>query len=298
LIKFGWVVPFIAVTLISFLLADITNLLLGSKLEASASLIPKAGQDVVRLNPLLSAGNDTNLIVEGNIFNAKLRGKKEEQKSPAAAAQPIAQQMNLALRYRLVGTSEGSPENSFAVIEDLQSREQTFYHLNDHLAGNPAQIARIRRNEVQLAYAGGSETLRIQLEEEKTALPPPPPAGNPNPAADAKGIRQLGSNKWVLDRNEVAHHLDNLNQLMTQARVVPNFSDGKPDGFRMFAIVPDSFYDQIGLKNGDILERVNGIEIKDPESFLSVFQRLKDENNINVDVIRNAQKETMSYEIR
>ncbi|MBI1823858.1 MAG: PDZ domain-containing protein [Nitrospirae bacterium] len=295
----NWLISLFSVTIISFLLADVTNLLIGSKLEASASLLPKGVQEMSRPASTLSGTDEATLIVEGNIFNSKLRGKKEER--VASLAPVISPPINLQARFRLVGTSEGDPENSFAIIEDLQSKEQIFYHLNDRLI-DQVRISQILRNQVRLAYAGGAETLRLQLDEERSAVPPTSlpagPASLNNSILEPKGIRQLSSNRWALDRQEVEHNLDNLNQLMTQARVIPNFSDGKPDGFRVFAIVPDSFYEKIGLKNGDVLERVNGVEIKDPESFLKVFQHLKDENNISIDVVRNSQKETMSYEIR
>jgi type II secretion system protein C len=292
----NWLIYLSSATLISFLLADVTNLVLGSKLEASASLLPKAVQDNSRPLSTVTGSEAITLIVEGNIFNSKLRGKKEIQTTSIVSNAPAVP--NLQARFRLIGTSEGAPDISFAVIEDLQSKEQIFYHLNDRLI-DQVRIDQIQRNQVRLAYAGGNDILRLQLDEERSATPSPSePLVAKNPNEEQRGIRKLASNRWVLDRHEVEHNLDNLNQLMTQARVIPNFSDGKPDGFKVFAIVPDSFYEKIGLQNGDVLERVNGIEISDPESFLKVFQHLKDENNISVDVVRNSQKETMSYEIQ
>ncbi|MBI1821538.1 MAG: hypothetical protein HY036_02270 [Nitrospirae bacterium] len=298
----NWLIYFSSITVASFLLADMTTLILGSKLEASASLLPKE-KDPVQFS--LSRGFDSrqaSTIVEGNIFNSRLRGKKEETVAFLPLPEPVP---DLQTRFRLIGTSEGSSEGSFAVLEDQTSKEQSLYHLNDPVL-NHVRIAQIQRNKIKLAYAGGSTILQIQLDEERSSQPGNVasvlpmngqnginPMGSPHP-----GIRQMTPNRWVLDRQEVSHNLDNLNQLLTQARVIPNFSDGKPDGFRVFAIVPDSFYEKIGLKNGDVLERVNGIEIKDPESFLKVFQHLKDENRITLDLVRNSQKETMGYEIR
>ncbi len=293
-----WLVYLLNITFVAFFLADITNLILGDRLEASASLLSK---DKEPFTPVISFPVDSrqaSLIIEGNLFNSKLRGKKEEP----FAALPPEPVPDLQARFRLIGTVDGSPDSTFAIIEDLVSKEQSLYHLNERIMKN-VRITEIRRNRVRLAYNGGSELLQIQLDEERSATPPP--AALPSPLTNSQntgnvpqGIRQLASNQWVLDRQEVSHNLDNLNQLLTQARVIPNFTDGKPDGFRLFAIIPESFYEKIGLKNGDVLQRVNGVEIKDPESFLKVFQHLKDEDQIHIDLMRNSQKETMNYEIR
>jgi len=102
----------------------------------------------------------------------------------------------------------------------------------------------------------------------------------------------------VIDRREIENAVDNLPQLMAKARLIPNINDGKPDGFRIFAIMEGSLYAKIGLQNGDILHRVNGVDVKDPQNLLKVFEQLKDESAIVVDLVRNNQKETFNYEIR
>ena len=64
------------------------------------------------------------------------------------------------------------------------------------------------------------------------------------------------------------------------------------------SIAPDSLYAKIGLQNGDVLQQINGVEIKDPENFMRVFQQLKDETNIALDFVRNNRRESFAYEIR
>ncbi len=81
--------------------------------------------------------------------------------------------------------------------------------------------------------------------------------------------------------------------------MVPNLGpDGKNNGFRVVSISPSSFYEKIGLRNGDILQRINGIDVRDPATFMQIFTQLKEESSISLDLMRNNRKESFTYEIR
>src|SRR5262249_15494821 len=93
---------------------------------------------------------------------------------------------------------------------------------------------------------------------------------------------------------EVDAALDNMNQLFTQIRAVPHFEGGKSTGFRLFAIRQNSIFDQIGLKNGDIIQSINGTDINDPSRALALFQELRNERQISVKMFRNKDEMTLS----
>jgi general secretion pathway protein C len=199
------------------------------------------------------------------------------------------------LRVRLVGTIVGEPEESLAVIEDMGTKEQQLYHIED-IVGTDAKLIAVARNEVTFLRGTIRETLTVQ-EEGAAGQPAMPPSMAPVPTAAPRPAG--GQNSWVLDKQEVTAALENLPQLLTKARMVPNLSpDGKNDGFRIVSISPASFYERIGLHNGDVIQRINGVEVKDPQTFMQVFNQLRDESNITMDLMRNSQKETFSYEIR
>jgi general secretion pathway protein C len=285
-----WVVHFLLLPLGAYLVADMVNLVIGSKLEAS---IKPVGEDVSpSFSNVVSRKSDLNSIITGNIFNANMRGKEEATPAPQAE---VIQAPPPDLRITLIGTVVGEGDTSYAIIENQMTREQILYRLGE-LIDNQARITQIDRDEVVLLMGDTQRRLRLYLEEEE---PGPGTTGTTGAATPQQGgVVKVTPNQWVLDRQEIAAALDNLPQLLTKARVVPNFSAGKPDGFRIFSIVPDSFFSKIGLQNGDVLQRINGVEVKDPENFMKVFQQLKGETSVTLDLVRNNQKQTFAYEIR
>lgn len=61
---------------------------------------------------------------------------------------------------------------------------------------------------------------------------------------------------------------------MKQARIRPFFSDGKPDGLLLYGIRNDSTFQQIGLRNGDIIKSINGSDILSAQDAVTLYQSL------------------------
>lgn len=289
-----WVIHFLALPLGAYLTADMINQVVGSRLEASIKSLQPVSPSLS--SPISVVRRNYSEIVEGNIFNAKLRGRYQEEAAPITP-QVTHETIPVDLKVTLMGTvvQEGIGEVSYAILEHQVNREQVLYRLGDTVE-NVARVVKIDRNEITLQIGDTQRTLRLYLEEEPSGTGTVP--GLQSGQEGGESVVRMTPSRWVLDRQEITAALDNLPQLLTKARVVPNFSAGKPDGFRIFSIVPNSFFAKIGLQNGDVLQRINGIEIKDPENFMSVFQQLKGESSVTLDLVRNNQKQTFAYEIR
>lgn len=280
----------------AYFLADAANLLIARNLEASIRPDDRPPISVAGRDP---AGVDRSAyqrILQGDLFHPTERGQEIPQPEflTSAPATP------LELPLILVGTVEGLGTMSFAILEDRGTREQQVYRVNE-VVKDGAILAKVERNQVVLQLGAREQTLVIYSDGTQDVSPPGPGAASRTTdpaAASAAGIRQVQPNRWVLDKQEVTAALGNLSQLLTKARVIPNFTDGKPDGFKIFSIAPDSLYAKIGLQNGDVLQQINGVEVKDPENFMRVFQQLKDETQIALDFVRNNRRESYSYEIR
>jgi general secretion pathway protein C len=206
-------------------------------------------------------------------------------------AEPSEPQPQVAeLKAKLLGTAPGAGMDSFAIIEDDANKTQQLYRIGDQLQNRT--LARVEWDHVVLKSGQGEEILKIVEPTGK------PGAVTPAVATGTGSIQQRSDTDFVIDRSEVDKSMENLNQLFTQIRAVPHFQDGKAAGFRLFAIKQDSVFEKIGLKNGDIITKINGNELTDPARAMSLIQELKNEGRISVDVNRNRQPTTLNYEIR
>ncbi len=123
------------------------------------------------------------------------------------------------------------------------------------------------------------------------------PAGST--AGDAAlRVERLGENSFAIDEAGVAQLSGNINQFMTHIRLVPYFEGNASAGYRIAAIRPGTAFEKLGFQGGDVLQQVNGVALSSPEKMYTIFQNLKDEKQVTVDIIRKGKKSTLKYEIR
>jgi general secretion pathway protein C len=101
-----------------------------------------------------------------------------------------------------------------------------------------------------------------------------------------------------VSRSEVDESLKNVHQLLTQVRIRPHFRDGKPDGLAVSNIRPGSFFAKLGLRNGDIVQGINGRNIKSPDDVMEVYQKMKSGSRVALQVMRNGEERIINYQFR
>jgi len=111
-------------------------------------------------------------------------------------------------------------------------------------------------------------------------------------------VNQIGENTYSLDEATVTELTGNINQFMTQVRIVPYFVANESAGYRLAAMRPGSAFAQLGFRGGDVIQRINDVELTSPEKMYTIFQNLKDEKRVTIDILRQGKKDTLTYEIR
>jgi len=258
-------------TVAAYFLADTVDTMIGQSLEAAPRVVSPQEQGRTVLEPRREL-SDYSSILERGLFG--------EGKGPSSG--PAVESSSI---YKLIGTVEGEVFAG-AVLEDTTG--QVFYRIHEKLPDG-SQIVKVRRDRIVLQKADGG-TSELQIVDETRIVPM---GKNSNGS-----VRKLSDGKWMVDQKEIAASTENMSQILTQARALPYIEQGKTIGFKISEIVPGSIYEKIGLLNGDVIQKVNSQDVDDPGKFFQLYQGLKEEKNVSIDLLRAGQRQTLNYEIR
>ena len=188
------------------------------------------------------------------------------------------------LPMTLVGTFITRGQQPYAIIEEQKKKSQDDFVVGDTVFGE-AKLVAIYEDRVEIERNGQIEILALDSAPERG----PEMKG---------GVGVINENEFVVDEGELDRALENLPLLLTQARAVPFFKEGRAVGLRLFAIKAGSLFERIGLQNGDVLKAINGNSLADLSQALQLFQRLKEEKTINVVMERNMTEKEVRYYIK
>lgn len=274
---------------VAALLAAITAGVISSRI--SMPLLPKGGKGAV---PAASPAKVEDLAAYAPILATGLFGKGATGQLIPIVNAPAGQQAAPATapaELLLLGTAVGSFRETFALVRHTTKQEERVFRLGDTVfdAGKLVQVTR----EQAFISVGGK---KVELLTPTT----PPAAAGQQPAAghQAGGVATTGAGNFVIDQRALNAALDNIGQAMTDARLLPSQKDGKVEGFRASEVKQGGVFAMIGIKNGDVLLRLNDFPIDSPDKALQSFIALKGQNRLKLDMIRDGRPVTFNYDIR
>jgi general secretion pathway protein C len=189
----------------------------------------------------------------------------------------------------LVGTVAGRRELSYAIFAD-KTGQQDVFRVGDMVFGL-GKLIRVEKDKVLINRNG--TRIKIPLVD-ITVVKEIKASGTPQTEFGKK----TGEYTYQIDQQRVRQAIEKPDQIMTDARFVPNFSDGRQQGFVLRELKPGGIYQSLGLQNGDVLLRINEYAISNPETALQAFTALRGTDRVQLDIIRNGSKMTMTYLIR
>ena len=311
----GWVLNLLFILLGAYFVAGAANAVVARSIRVVPTLEDTPAAPTKNAN--LGRGPKATTYVA--MAERNLLGVKREQLQPTAANAAEAQAivgcrdfreeqlkpctMTATVRGTLV--ADNFPEWSMTVIIDNNTKDPAVFNINEgtNKVADDALVCQIRSRAIVVQRRDHVELCPVEGEG-ANPLPTVASAAPPITAADAgddsgggPGVTKVSETQYTVDRKEVDNALSNLSEVATQARIVPSFKNGKPNGFKMFSIKPGSIYSKIGLKNGDVIKKINGYEMNSPDKALELYQKLKDAQSVSLELDRRGQGMNMNYNI-
>lgn len=216
--------------------------------------------------------------------------------------EPVKTSLNLKLIATLVSTEDKAW--SFAAIVDASQEKTGLFAIGSKVPGD-ATVTDIMDRRIMLLNGGRNEYLDLDTGDQPQTSAAPPPRVSlsskrkmPGMEAISKGIRKVGEGKYEIQRSALNKVLANTTLLARSARIVPSVRNGKPNGFKLYAIRPGSLYSLLGMYNGDTINAINGHPITTPDKALEVYTKLRNASHVSISFTRRGKASTHEYTIR
>ena len=253
----------------------------GTRKQAATAPTPAPAEDLAAYAPILEKG----------LFGKATEGKLTPITKAAPEATPSATSEKDLL---LLGTVVGSFRETFALILKQSTKEERVFRLGEKVFDIGPLVA-VKKETAEIS--SGGQRIRIAVPMAAGEADHGAPAQHPSPPAGGLAS-QVGSGSYVVDQRALNAALDNMGQVMSDARLLPSIKDGKVEGFRASEVKPAGVFGMIGIKNGDVLLRINDFPIDSPEKAIQSFVTLKGQSRIKLDIVRDGRPTTFNYDIR
>ncbi len=239
-----------------------------------------------------------NKIWERNLFSVTV--EEEKTASPKNLLSKIDELSITSLNCTLMGTIIEENGESWAIIQDNQTRNQGRYSIGSMVSG--AKVVMILRNKVVLNIDGRDELLVMGIEKLRASAPDAESADqrttSKQPLRPSRTVPRADTATYTISRDLIQDNITNMAQMMSKVRVTPYMKDGRPEGFRVSQIREDSLFRTMGFQNGDVLRSINGLDILSAEDMMKAYNTLKDNTSFSITILRNNQPKTLNFNVR
>ncbi len=251
----------IASSLLIFI-AMLTNTLI------SYFLLKKEEEKTVFIEPKkeISISEITNKAKEFFILKALNESNKDNIELLGTAYYPYDPFLSLALL---------NVDGETLILRESQDIKNTNYKLE-----------KILPDKIILKDNSTKEELTLKIENEKqenknAALPP------------------LSSllNTYQIPKNELLAVTKDPGIMFREIRLVPYVENGKTKGFIFDWVEPNSLFDKMGIRKGDILVDINGQKIESGTDAFRILQIIRNDSSFRVGIIRDGKYEELNYEV-
>jgi type II secretion system protein C len=188
--------------------------------------------------------------------------------------------------FKLMGTVTGPPGIARALIIKKGERQPEVFKLWKDVYG--FTLTGIESSKVYLKK--NSEKYTLNLFDKKDISPSGKTA---SPDTSGGGVVKKNISRAEMQQ-KVMNDIDNA---MQGIQAGPHRVNGQIEGFKLIRIRPYNILYEYGIRSGDIIKRINGKKVDSNEKLFNMWQGMKNESKMVIDVERNGQIVTFEVNI-
>ncbi len=185
------------------------------------------------------------------------------------------------LQLTLNGVFAAGKSDGYAIITEGARDNQKLYHIGDKVAG--ATLQQVMPDHVILMRNGQYETLRFPVLKQTGLNVKSTISANANPVA----LGQLG---MLGQQGQLGQK---RTQMLNLVQIIPVNKRGRLTGYRILPKKDRALYNRLGLRPSDLVVAINGISLLDPKNLSKVMQLLASANQMDVEVMRQGNKQSI-----
>jgi general secretion pathway protein C len=145
-----------------------------------------------------------------------------------------------------------------------------------------------------------------------STTPPPPVAPAPAPVAAAKprrskkaplfnaaeleaGVTELGPDRYKVSRDMITRGMADAAGVVRGTHFVPQTGSERNAGVKIQDVAETSALHKLGVRSGDVLRTLNGVNLSTPDGMLGAYALLREQKTVTLSVLRDGRPKSITY---
>ena len=233
---------------------------------------------------------DLTAIVENNVFaGGRAPVVQVDAVTPSA---PDTKSAEDELNLKCIGAIAGDPNTSRAIIQNTATGAALPYKIGDMVGA--ATVESIESDRVVLRHAGRRKVLPLQSGSVGPAKGRPGENKPQNtPSATNPEKRASIDPQTPVNRPSVGY----VEDVFRKAKVEPYMQNGRTEGLKITGLEETPLSGLFGLKNGDVVQMVNGQSLTSKQKAFQVLQKARKQSKLQIQLLRDGKAKELSFDL-
>lgn len=221
----------------------------------------------------------------GNVVNELIAAKMFGEAAPLGTDGKPTEAPDTRLNLNLLGILAGGEKDSRALIAPDNGEEKPFAIGDTVVSG--AKLEAIFPERVILVRGGKYETLRLNKDAPSTATTYDPAAAPAGASAETTAMLGKIRDEIMSDPTKASNYM----------RVQPAKVGDQLKGYRIYPGREREMFKELGLRPGDLVTSVNGIQLDDTQKALQLLSDLGQANAVSLTIERGGQVQNLNLSL-